>query len=69
MNAPVWTGEGQLWKNLSIYQDGEKFILDLSDSIIGYITNRTFVVPQGDGLELAIKTIKAYDLSAYNEAD
>lgn len=64
-----WSGKGYLWKDLSIYEDGDKFVLELCDSVIGYIKDRSFSVPKADGIDKAIEEIQTYDWRVYSELD
>lgn len=69
MNDTVWTGAGKLWKDLSIYEDGDKFVLELSDSVVGYIKDRSFTIPVSEGVDRAIEEINVYDQRVYSELD
>jgi hypothetical protein len=68
-DVPAWTGEGQLWKNLSVYRDGSSVRCVLSNSTIGYIQDRVIPLPDGTDIPEAIREVQRIDLLTYNELD
>lgn len=67
MNKIYWTGEGQVWRNLSILDDGGEWILTFSDAIPSYLKDMEVRVTRAITLEQAIEQIIKEDMGYHEQ--
>lgn len=67
MNQIYWTGEGQVWRNLTITDNGGEWILSFRDAIPSYLKDREVRVTRAITLEQAIQQTIKEDMEYHDE--